>query len=92
MKVTEKSQNGFSRFSIPFKRGVSHTAKTFCPVADDEPINVFYVRSGWEYGYPTFHVIVEYGDFEQTDYRFMSAAQLAEWLGVGIEEVLSDIV
>ena len=50
--------------------------------AGEEPLAVYYFPSGWNYGYPTFHVIIEFGDMEETDYLFLSQEQFQEKFGV----------
>ncbi len=74
MKVTTKTtqQDGTvvtDTRVIPFSRGISQPTITLVP-DEDEPICVHIIRAGWHDGGPTFHVLVEYGDFMQTDYMY----------------------
>lgn len=52
------------------------------PFAVFEPFAVYYFESGWNYGYPTYHVIIEWGDVEQTDNLFLSRQQFIDKFGV----------
>jgi len=67
--------------SIPFKK-IECRTKLNLLTFEDEPIAVYYFPTGWEYGYPTYHVIVEYGDIDQTDYLFLSQEQFIAKFGV----------
>jgi len=52
----------------------------------DEPIQMHIVKSGW--GKPQmYHVLVEFGDMEQTDYHFMSKEQIKERWELEFDEV-----
>ncbi len=87
MKITETYSRGESfSTSIPFGRGKDKTVAVLVPITD-EPIQVFLIKSGWTSGIPTYHVIIEYGDLEQTDYKFMTAPQIASHFGVDINLV-----
>jgi hypothetical protein len=87
MKVTEKTSAGETFYvSIPFQRTDDRVVRVIAP-KNEEPIQVFLIESGWNYGYPTYHVIIEYGDFEQTDYKFMSADEVSKFLGVSVDEI-----
>ena len=53
---------------------------------NDEPIQMHIIKSGW--GNPEmFHVLVEFGDMEQTDYHFMSREQIKERFDIEFNEV-----
>jgi hypothetical protein len=67
--------------SIPFKKTECRT-KLNLLTFEDEPIAVYYFQTGWDYGYPTYHVIVEYGDIDQTDNLFLSQEQFIAKFGV----------
>jgi hypothetical protein len=84
MKITETYSSGktFST-SIPFGRGKDKPAAVLVPITD-EPIQVFLIKSGWTGGTPTYHVIIEYGDYEQSDYKFMNADEIAKYFGVDV--------
>jgi len=62
---------------LPLKRLGGIVANLLVP-ENDEPIAVYYIKSGWDHGYPMYHVIIEYGDFEQTDYLYMSEEDLCK--------------
>jgi hypothetical protein len=52
----------------------------------DEPFQMHIVKSGW--GKPQmYHVLVEFGDMEQTDYHFMSKEQIKKRWGLEFDEV-----
>lgn len=61
----------------PFKR-ISGTIANLLVPTDDDPIAVYYFRSNWQYGYPMYHVIIEYGDMEQTEYQHMSEEEMCK--------------
>jgi hypothetical protein len=65
------------KMTASFSEGVGEKARSLY-AENEEPIGVRFLKSGWNYGYPTYHVIIEYGDMEQTDYLFMSADQIKE--------------
>lgn len=71
--------------AILFQRGKDKTIKTIHPVGD-EPIQVFVIPSGWVGAEPEYHVITEYGDFEHTDYAYMTESQLLNRFGLSPEE------
>jgi hypothetical protein len=48
----------------------------------EEPMAVYYFPSGWNYGYPTYHVLIEFGDIGETDYMFLSENEFLEKFGV----------
>jgi hypothetical protein len=68
-------------------QGLSAVSKTFGP--EDEPIAVRILRSGWVEFY---HVLVEYGDYETTDYHFLSAEQILEKYDIDIEKAETAIL
>lgn len=80
------SQDGkivLERFSIPLDRIKTNTSlKCLAPKDDQEPIMIYYFESGWNYGYPMYHVLIEFGDFEQTDYLFLSPTEFKEKFGI----------
>jgi hypothetical protein len=74
MKVTETSQNPDGtttthEFNIPFRKGISQISHTLVPESE-EPMSVHIMKSGWSDNGPLYHILVEYGDFMQTDYKF----------------------
>lgn len=87
MKGTLKSthQDGqidVQHFSIPLSKSKPRVDLKMLAPNDEEPIAIYYFESGWNYGYPTYHVIIEYGDFEQTDNLFLSQEQFIAKFGV----------
>jgi len=87
MKITEKRANGdTTHIPLDFVRSADRQAIMLHPV-QDEPISVTLVKSGWNHGYPTYHVITEYGDMEQTDYEFMSLDRVCNRFGITPDEI-----
>ena len=86
MNYTEHKSAGITHMSVPMKRSADRSVIVVSPT-DETPIQVFLVKSGWNHGYPTYHVITEYGDYEQSDYKFMSAQEAAEYLGVPLDDI-----
>ncbi len=69
-------------FMLPLKKATPSIELKMLAPTNEEPIAVYYFETGWNYGYPTYHVIIEYGDFEQTDNLFMSHKEFVEKFGV----------
>ena len=87
MQITDKdSQGNINIIPLTFERGVGKIAKSLVPTID-EPISVYYFPGGWQHGYPTFHVLIEYGDMETTDYHFLSLDEMCEKFGLTPEEI-----
>lgn len=85
----EKQENPETdQMPIVFERGKGIIANSLSPTID-EPLAVYYFRSGWQYGYPMYHVITEYGDMEQTDYKHMTEEEVCEKFGV-TPEILNE--
>lgn len=83
---TPQSQlSGPIHMGLEFEEGQGERVRSIYPT-NEEPISVRFLKGGWNYGYPTYHVIIEYGDFEQTDYRFMSADEIKKSFGFDITE------
>ena len=80
---TQEKTSGPIRMGLEFQEGQGERIRSIYPT-NEEPISIRFVKGGWEYGYPSYHVIIEYGDFEQTDYRFMSADEIKESFGFDI--------
>jgi hypothetical protein len=40
-----------------------------------EPIGIHIIKSGWRFP-DMYHVLIEYGDFEQTDYQLLTREQI----------------
>ena len=83
MKYTEtiQKQDGSmvtSQMTIPLEKRASRVQLKMLSPDNEEPITVYYFETGWNYGYPTYHVIIEYGDMEQTDYLFLSQQEFIE--------------
>lgn len=90
MKITEKSTGGdITIIPLAFERGTGKIVKSLTPTID-EPICVYYFPGGWQYGYPTFHVLIEYGDMEDTDYHFLALSEMCERFGLTEEEVMGE--
>lgn len=86
MQNQDTSLNGASgpiNMGLEFQEGQGERIREIYPT-NEEPISVRFLKSGWNYGYPAYHVIIEYGDYEQTDYRFMSADEIKESFGFDI--------
>jgi hypothetical protein len=82
---TTRRQDGSSdttQLSIPLKKENPRVKLNMLAPENEEPIAVYYFETGWNYGYSTYHVIIEYGDFEQTDYLFLSHQQFVKKFGV----------
>lgn len=77
MEIKESSK-------IEFRETKHQVSRTFCPINGD-PIAIKAIRSGWNYGHPTYHVITEWGDMENSDYQFLSHKELEEKLGMNID-------
>ncbi len=63
--------------TLKFSRGSEIDGLSYYP--DEEPIAIRIIKSGWENQY---HVLVEFGDFEQTDYYHLTAEQILEKFGI----------
>jgi hypothetical protein len=86
MQNQDTRLNGTSgpiNMGLEFQEGQGERIRSIYPTSE-EPISVRFVKGGWEYGYPAYHVIIEYGDYEKTDYRFMSANEIKESFGFDI--------
>ena len=82
MKITEKYSSGNTiQIPLEFVRSTDRQAISLHP-KQEEPIAVFLIKSGWNHGYPTYHVITEYGDMEQSDYEFMSLDRVCNRFGI----------
>jgi hypothetical protein len=83
MKVTEtiQHQDGTTatrEFNIPFEKGRTEVAWTLTPT-DDEPMAVRILKSGWsDHGKPMYHILTEYGPYEETSYSHLTESQLIE--------------
>ena len=52
---------------------------------DDEPVACFVFESGWT-SPRKYHVILEYGDYEATDYMLLTAEEIIEMFGIDPEK------
>ncbi len=83
MKVSEKihHQDGTTttrEFNIELEPGKTSLAWTLAPT-DGEPISIRIIESGWrDHGKPMYHVLSEYGAYEETSYSHLSQQQLLE--------------
>lgn len=89
MYVNHNNSNESDEYiSLNFKHGFGKIANTLTPITED-PICVYYFPSGWKCGHPTFHVIIEYGDLEYSDYKFLSLNEMCKYFGVSEEDIMS---
>ena len=87
MKITEKYSTGdVIQIPLEFVRSTDRQVISLRP-KQEEPIAVYLVKSGWNHGYPTYHVITEYGDMEQSDYEFMSLDRVCNRFGITPEVI-----
>jgi len=83
MKVNEKvsHQDGTvteRELTIEFEKGISQVAWTLCPT-NEEPFSVKILKSGWQdHGLPMYHVLTEWGSYEETSYSHLNQEQLFE--------------
>lgn len=90
MKITgTDSQGNSTTWPLGLERGRDRLLTSLAPQVD-EPISIYYFEGGWNHGYPTFHVIIEYGDMEQTDYKFLSLDEMVKLFGVSPEEIMTN--
>lgn len=85
MKVKETSKCGSKDYTIEFKEYKGGKSRNFSATNGD-PIAIKVVPTGWDYGYPTYHVITEWGEYEDTQYQFLSESELEEKLGISLKE------
>jgi len=100
MKVTQKitRQDGSTEetnFIMEMNKGISHVSWTLAPI-DEEPMAVRILESGWkDHGEPMFHVLTEWGAYEETSYSHLNFTQLCdthpEFRGI-YENTFQDIV
>lgn len=94
MKIKEIYKDGENHYKLEFKEITSKGTRIFYPLTED-PICIKIIPSGWDYGYSTYHVIIEYGDMENSDYHFLSSDQIKEKYGIDLslenEEESSEI-
>lgn len=83
MKIKEVSKEGEIEYSLEFKEAETQLTRNFFPVTED-PICIKITPSGWNYGYPTYHVIVEYGDMDDYDSYFLNEDQIMEKYGIDL--------
>ena len=83
MKVTETISHSDGtktsrEFNIEMKKGQSHVSWSLTP-SDDEPFSVRILESGWrDHGKPMYHVLTEWGAYEETSYSHLTQDQLLE--------------
>jgi len=85
MKITEKYSSGkVVQIPLDFVRSADRQVISLHPKQEEpkDPIVVYLIKSGWNHGYPTYHVITEYGDMEQSDYEFMSLDRVCNRFGI----------
>jgi hypothetical protein len=66
---SQDGQETTQEFHLDFEKGRSQVCYSLVPTVD-EPVGVKIIESGWRDGGPLFHILVEYGDFMETDYLF----------------------
>jgi hypothetical protein len=101
MKVTEtiRHQDGASttrEFNIPMRKSNSEVVWSLSPSEGEEPITVKILKSGWkDQGEEMYHVLTEYGAYEETSYSHLNKSQLLkihpEFFKI-IEDNFQDIV
>jgi len=52
---------------------------------DDEPVCVKIIPSGWSEP-RMYHLLIEHGDYEKTDYHFVNSDQLKSDFGIDLDE------
>lgn len=77
-------------FKIQMKKVNPRRPLRMLTLMPDEAIAVYYFESGWSYPNPTYQVIVEFGDMEQSDYFFLTARQFLDKFGVDPREEKDD--
>jgi len=66
------------QLTIDFEKGISQVAWTICPT-NQEPFAVKILQSGWQdHGSPMYHVLTEWGAYEETSYSHLTQEQLLE--------------
>lgn len=80
--VRQDGQIEVTPISVPLSKTKPLIELNMLSADNEEPIAVYYFESGWNYGYPTYHVIIEYGDFEQTDNLFLSQNEFIAKFGI----------
>lgn len=81
--IREVYKDEENEYEFGFKETTYEGTRFFSPITED-PICIKIIPSGWDYGYPTYHVIVEYGDMETSDYHFLSSDQIKEKYGIDL--------
>ena len=82
MKVTETSSNGdIKTVILDLPECKSDIVRVYAP--SDEPLAFRIMKSGWSKP-QQYHVLIEYGDHEQTDYELLDADQIQEKHGIDI--------
>jgi hypothetical protein len=80
VKETVRHSDGTTterEFVMEMSKGLSHVSWTLG--VDGEPIAVRILESGWrEQGRPMYHVLTEYGDYEETSYSHLTEEQLLD--------------
>jgi hypothetical protein len=92
MKVTETQPGGEIKEYVinlkHLKQGKTVPSFTFSP-DNDEPIAVRILESSWP---GLYHVLVEFGDYSQTDYHHLSAEQILEKYGIDLVTCVQAVV
>jgi len=86
MKITENFKDKEPiHIQLEFTENRPQLVRSFSPTVE-EPIHIRILESGWNYGYPTYHVIIEYGDMESTDYRFMTGPEILKSFNIDVRK------
>jgi hypothetical protein len=76
------STNKIEWIESPAGKGRQEPIRLFYP-SNDEPITMRCIKSGWV---DTYHVIIEYGAYGETDYRQMEVKEIASEWGIDLEQ------
>jgi hypothetical protein len=82
VKQTVHHQDGSTtetEFNIPIVLSNTDPCWTFIDESREEPFAIKIVRSGWkDQGEDMYHVLTEWGDFEETSYSHLNLSQLLD--------------
>lgn len=90
MKVTETSSNGdIKTVILDLAECKADVVQVYSP--SNEPLAFRIIKSGWSKP-QKYHVLIEYGDREQTDYDFLDAEQIKEKYGIDLHASETPII
>lgn len=82
VKQTVRHQDGSvveTEFNIPVKLSKTSPCWTFIDESQEEPFAIKIIKSGWmDHGEEMYHVLTEWGDFEETSYSHLNLSQLLD--------------